>query len=219
MKSVENQSGVKTYFDRVPRQWDAFYSHENRLQYLANRFLRKALFQRYHLTFTHCGDLRGAVVLDIGCGTGRYSIECAKRGAKRVVGIDFAPQMIEFSKNIAQQMKVDDICEFICGDVLSYSFDEHFDVVLALGFFDYIKDAVPVFEKISRMNPEKFMASFPRFTPIWGLQRHIRYNYIKKCPIFYYSLKQLNQLFSQTSFKHVQVIPCGKGFFGVGGKG
>ncbi len=212
-----NEKGALKYFDQVPKQWDAFYSHENRLKYLINKLLRKALYQRYQLTFEHCGDLNGAAVLDIGCGTGRYSIECAKRGASRVLGIDFAPRMIEFSKNIAKQMNVDNT-DFICADFLNYPFDESFDIVLALGFFDYIKDPDPVFKKIAQLNPRKFVASFPRFTPIWGVQRHIRYNWIKKCPIYYYNQKQLNHLFHEAAFEEFQVIPCGKGFFGVGSK-
>jgi SAM-dependent methyltransferase len=211
------EKGARKYFDQVPKQWDAFYSHENRLKYLINKLLRRALYQRYRLTFEHCGDINGAAVLDIGCGTGRYSIECAKRGASHVKGIDFAPRMIEFSKNIAAQMNVDNT-EFICADFLTYPFEESFDIVLALGFFDYIKDPGPVFKKIAQLNPRKFVASFPRFTPIWGVQRHIRYNWIKKCPIYYYNQNQLSHLYREAAFEEFQVIPCGKGFFGVGSK-
>jgi SAM-dependent methyltransferase len=216
MKTENNESGTKIYFDRVPGQWDAFYSHENRPMYLVNRILRKGLYRRYQLTFAHCGDLSGATVLDIGCGTGRYSIECAKRGAKRVVGIDFAPHMIEFSKSIASRMKVNNTCEFICADFMDYPFDEPFDVVLALGFFDYIKDAAPLFKKIAHLNPRKFLASFPRFTPIWGTQRIIRYKWIKKCPIYNYTPEQLSHLYDSASFKEFEIIPYGKGFMGVG---
>ncbi len=215
---VKDAKGAKQYFDRVPKQWDAFYSHENRLMYLVNKLLRKGLYQRYQLTFQHTGDLTGAIVLDIGCGTGRYSIECAKRGAKRVVGIDFALHMIEFSKNIAAQMGVSDTCEFIYGDFLTHPFNESFDVVLALGFFDYIKEAELVLKKIAQLNPRKFAASFPKFTPVWGFQRTIRYNWIKKCPIYNYTHKQLTHLFSEAPFKEFKIIPCGKGFFGVAGQ-
>src|SRR3954470_9076948 len=42
-------------------------------------------------TFAHAlpADLRGKTVLDIGCNGGFYSIEMKKRGADRVLGIDF----------------------------------------------------------------------------------------------------------------------------------
>jgi ubiquinone/menaquinone biosynthesis C-methylase UbiE len=207
---------TQKYFDGVPKEWDAFYSHENKFMYLINQRLRKGLYERYRLTFEHCGDLTGARVLDIGCGTGRYSIECIKRGAERVVGIDFAPSMVEFSRKMAQEMGVSDKCEFICGDFLKYSFEEEFDVILALGFFDYVKQAGPVFEKIARLRPRKFVASFPKPTAIWGIQRKIRYYWIKKCPVYDYSLEQLQRLFKEASFPEYEIIPCGKGFFGVG---
>lgn len=210
-------TGAQKYFDRVPKQWDAFYSHENWFMYLINNVLRRGLYKRYRLTFEHCGDLSGARILDIGCGTGRYSIECIKRGASRVVGIDFAPSMIEFSREIARQMNIDDKCEFICDDFLTYPFEESFDIVLALGFFDYIKNPEPIFKKVAQLNPRKFVASFPKFTPIWSIQRMIRYYWIKKCPIYNYTVEQLKRLYFETHFQHYQIIPCEKGFFGVAG--
>ncbi|MHC4617645.1 MAG: class I SAM-dependent methyltransferase [Planctomycetota bacterium] len=210
-------NNTKKHFDRVPKQWDAFYSHENRLMYMINRLLRKGLYERYRLTFEHCGDLSGARVLDIGCGTGRYSIECAKRGAGRVVGIDFAPSMIEFCRERAEEMGVADKCEFICGDFLQHPFDEHFDVILALGFFDYVENASPILEKIAQLRPRRFIASFPKLARMWSLQRRIRYYWIKKCPVYDYSEEQLERLYRESSFRDCIIIPCARGFFGVAG--
>jgi SAM-dependent methyltransferase len=214
---VSEITGAQRYFDRVPKQWDAFYSHENRFMFLINNLLRKGLYERHRLTFEHCGDLSGKTVLDIGCGTGRYGIECIKKGAIRVVGIDFAQSMIDFSRRIAKQMKVDDKCEFICDDFLTHQFEGRFDIILALGFFDYIKDAELIFKKIAMLNPHRFIASFPRFTSIWSLQRAIRYYWIKKCPIYNYSKEQLEQLYRKAPFQDYLIIPCGKGFLGVAG--
>jgi cyclopropane fatty-acyl-phospholipid synthase-like methyltransferase len=215
MMKLESDDTLK-YFDSVPKEWDSFYSHENKFMYVINNLLRKGLYERYRLTFENCGDLSGARVLDIGCGTGRYSIECIKRGASRVVGIDFAPSMVEFSRKMAHEMGVSDKCEFICGDFLKYSFEEEFDIILALGFFDYVKEAGPVFEKISRLRPRKFVASFPKPTAIWSFQRKIRYYWIKKCAVYDYSLEQLQQLFKEAPFSDFKIIPCGKGFLGIG---
>ncbi len=206
---------AQRYFDKVPGQWDSLYSHENPVKYAVNRILRNDIFKRYRLTFEHSGNLAGKRVLDIGCGTGRFSIECAKRGASRVVGIDFAPSMIEFCNNIAGQMGVADKCEFISDDVLSHQFDTAFDVVLALGLFDYVRDADPLFKKIAQLKPRKFIASFPRYTFIWGIQRKIRYEWIRKCPIYYYTLEQLQRLYSNAPFKSFNIIESKHGFFGV----
>ena len=208
--------GTMRYFDSVPRQWDAFYSHENKLMYMINKILRKGLYERYKFTFDQCGDLSAATVLDVGCGTGRYSIECVKRGAERVVGIDFAPAMVEFSEQIADQMGLSDKCSFVEGDVLTYNFEETFDIVLALGFFDYIKDSQTLFKKIAALKPAKFIASFPKFTPIWGTQRHIRYHWIKKCPIYNYTKGQLEELYENAGFTGYTIVDAPMGFFGFG---
>jgi hypothetical protein len=127
--------------------------------------------------------------------------------------------MIEYARNTAQQMNVADRCEFICGDFLTHIFNEPFDVVLALGFFDYIKNAEPMFKKIALLRPHKFAASFPKFTPIWGTQRAIRYCWFKKCPVYNYTAAQLDRLYREAPFRYYEIIPCGKGFFGVAGTG
>ena len=206
---------IKIYFDKVPKEWDSLYSHENKLKYAINKWLRKGLFERYRLTFDNCGDLTDTKVLDIGCGTGRFSIECAKRGAKRVVGIDFAPSMVEFSKRIAEQMGVSEECEFIQGDFVTHKLNESFDIVLALGFFDYIKEPELVFEKIGQISPRRLLASFPRFTLFWGIQRHVRYYWIKKCPIYYYSEEQIEQLCKRAGFTDLNITQSKRGFFCV----
>jgi len=205
--------GAKNYFDRVPKEWDALYSHESLIRYVLNRMFRKGLYQRFKLTFEYCGNLSGATVLDIGCGSGRYSIECARRGARRVVGIDFAPSMVEFSVRIAKEMGLSDICQFVCADFLSYPLDQHFDIVLALGFFDYIRDPEPLLRKIAKLRPQSFLASYPKFTPLWGLQRMIRYYCVKKCPIFHYRAKQIRALYDKVGFRNYKILKCGRGYF------
>src|ERR1051326_1323480 len=44
-------------------------------------------------TFAHAipRDLHGKSVLDVGCNAGFYSIEMKRRGASRVLGMDFDP--------------------------------------------------------------------------------------------------------------------------------
>ncbi len=40
-------------------------------------------------------DLSGQVVLDAGCGSGRYVLHALRRGAAEVVGVDLSPEMLQ----------------------------------------------------------------------------------------------------------------------------
>ena len=44
-----------------------------------------------------CGDVRGLRLLDVGCGSGYFAREMARRGA-RVTGVDISPRMIEHAR-------------------------------------------------------------------------------------------------------------------------
>jgi len=68
-------------------------------------------------------------ILDIGCGTGRHSIELAKRGYN-VTGIDLSERMLEMAKQKAKNAKVN--AEFIKADARYLKFEKEFDLALIL---------------------------------------------------------------------------------------
>lgn len=213
MGSKKNLTQI--YFDKVPKEWDSLYSNENCMMYVLNKFLRKGLFDRYELTFNICEPIEGKEVLDIGCGSGRYSVEFAKRGAAHITGLDFAPSMVDFSKNAAQKMGFGEKCEFVCADFLAHRFTQKYDYVIAMGFFDYVKDASEVLGKIRTLTSGIFVASFPRHRFFWDIQRYIRYNILKKVDIYYYSKAQLEKLYTQAGFLNFSIIRIGAGFYVV----
>ena len=70
-----------------------------------------------------------ARILDIGCGTGRHSLELARRGYT-VTGIDLSPSMIGKAKAMAQKenLKID----FQVRDARDFDFRESFDLAIML---------------------------------------------------------------------------------------
>jgi 2-polyprenyl-3-methyl-5-hydroxy-6-metoxy-1,4-benzoquinol methylase len=68
-------------------------------------------------------------ILDIGCGTGRHSIEMARRGYS-VTGIDLSESMIGKAKKIAQKenLKID----FFVRDARSFYFNVSFDLAIMI---------------------------------------------------------------------------------------
>lgn len=57
-------------------------------------------------------QVRGKVVIDYGCGTGRDTVQIAKWGAREVIGIDIQEHFLEMGRTRAKNNNVEDICRF-----------------------------------------------------------------------------------------------------------
>lgn len=83
-------------------------------------------------------DLTNKTVLDIGCNGGFYSIEMKKRGASRVLGIDFDDTYLEQARFAAQQTGHDiDFRKLSVYDIGSLG--ERFDIVLFMGVLYHLR--------------------------------------------------------------------------------
>ncbi len=71
----------------------------------------------------------GSAILDIGCGTGRHSIELARRGYK-VTGVDISAGMLAVAKQKALAAGVE--IEFIESPAQDLAIDRQYDCVLSL---------------------------------------------------------------------------------------
>lgn len=86
-------------------------------------------------------------VLEIGVGTGRLAIKVAPN-CKRLVGIDISPKTIERAfENLSSHLNV----ALICGDFMSFEFDEQFDVIYSSLTFMHIEDKASAIQKIASL--------------------------------------------------------------------
>jgi tRNA (mo5U34)-methyltransferase len=122
-------------------------------------------FNRFKHAIPH--DLDGKSVLDIGCNAGFYSIEMKRRGAGRVLGIDFDEKYLaqaRFAADVAnadiefRRMSVFDVAEL----------HERFDVVLFMGvlyhlrhpllaldlLYEHVVDDMLIFQSLQRGSSE-----------------------------------------------------------------
>jgi len=78
-------------------------------------------------------------ILDIGCGTGRHSLELAKRGYK-VTGIDLSESMIEQAKRKREEAGLD--VTFKIKNALNLDYHKDFDlsIILCEGAFSLMED-------------------------------------------------------------------------------
>ncbi len=63
------------------------------------------------------GDIKGKVVYDLGCGTGRLAIGAAILGARRVIGVDVDPKALRVARINSVIAGVVSKVEWILGDV------------------------------------------------------------------------------------------------------
>src|SRR5256885_17156434 len=101
--SPRAKKDVGAHFGRSAPAFDAIYTGEgvSPLRRLVHRVFFHDIHWRLALTLAECDALAGASVLDIGCGSGVYLDELGRRGAARLVGLDFAPAMIELAQRRA----------------------------------------------------------------------------------------------------------------------
>ena len=83
-------------------------------------------------------DLRGRTVLDIGCNGGFYAIEMKRRGADRVVAVDWDERYLNQARFAAEVAGVEiDFRRLSVYDVAKLG--ERFDLVLFLGVFYHLR--------------------------------------------------------------------------------
>lgn len=91
-------------------------------------------------TFAHAipADLSGRSVLDIGCNAGFYSIEMKRRGAARVVGIDYDERYLAQARLAAEISGVDiELRKMTVYQVADLR--ERFDIVLFMGVLYHLR--------------------------------------------------------------------------------
>ena len=68
--------------------------------------------------------------LDLGCGTGRMTLELARRG-RDMTGIDSSPEMLDIARDAAEELGVSDRVLLLCQDMRSFELYGTVDVAVS----------------------------------------------------------------------------------------
>ena len=90
-------------------------------------------------------DTKDRVVIDFGCGDGGDAIEVARRGAKRVIGIDIRQRALESARKMAVARGVAERCTF------TTETDEKADVILSIDAFEHFDDPALILRIMRRL--------------------------------------------------------------------
>jgi len=148
-----------------PQEYDAWY--ETPLGTLSDRLEKELVFSLIDVE-------AGEKALDLGCGTGNYTIELAKRGAD-VVGIDTSEEMLGCARIKAQ--KADIKASFKAADAMNLPFpDSSFDAVLSNGLLCFLKEpekALMEMHRVLKPGGRVVVGVLNRWSP-WALFRRIK---------------------------------------------
>ena len=219
--SRSHHDTVRERFERDAESFDAIYRLERSPFWRwVNTTLRKAVFERYTITFEQAGDVTGKKILDVGCGSGVYSIDFARRGAGRVVGVDFSGNMLRLARQEAKQHGVADRCDFIQADFLELELDEKFDISIAMGVFDYVPDQVTFLRKMVEVTTGKVIVAFPSHSLLREPARRLRYRLSGKGEIYLYSQEDVERIATQAGLREKEIIhiPSSGGVYVLVGK-
>ena len=207
--SLEAPQRVRNRFTTRAREFDDLYEDER----LLVRLLRPGLFRRRQLAVDTVAARQAPSVLDVGCGSGRIGEFVLDAGAASYLGVDFSEPMIEMAT--ARLERFGEQAQLITGDFLSADVGGPFDVVLALGLFDYLPDPERFTQRMFDLCAEGgvVVGSFPAWSAVKGPIRKLRYEWLGDCPIFNYTRSGLERMFGEAGFERVEITSPGRSGF------
>jgi 2-polyprenyl-3-methyl-5-hydroxy-6-metoxy-1,4-benzoquinol methylase len=200
----------RKYWNNEADAFQRIYTHrKSKMSNMLDSVFRKDMYERFVFTIKNCEPIKDRTFLDVGCGNGLYTFDLARKGARRILGLDISEVMIGLCKEAAAKENLNDRCEFIQTDLLEYKSNEKFDVSFGIGLFDYIKDPAPVLKKMREMSKDKVILAFPRYWTWRAPVRKVRLN-ARGCDVFFYTKSRLNELMRDAGYKRHEVHKVGK---------
>jgi ubiquinone/menaquinone biosynthesis C-methylase UbiE len=181
------------YWDREAERFDRIYSAGGRVKGLHNRLFRSDMDGRLRFALLHAHPESGPDILEIGCGTGVHTVAYLDGGASSVTGVDLSRQMLAIASGRLEARPVHEgRAVLIQGDFMAERLGS-FDVVTAIGVFDYVEDPEAFMRKATRHATGSVIATFPRAGTFRACLRKLRLS-INRCPVRFYTCDELHAL-------------------------
>jgi 2-polyprenyl-3-methyl-5-hydroxy-6-metoxy-1,4-benzoquinol methylase len=189
------------YWDGHATDFDSLYDSRHRVKYALNQVLRRGLYQRTEITCAVLKQLGQPSVLDVGCGSGRNIVSFLEAGASRVTGVDSSAEMLKLAATHVGSAGFGERLKLVQDDFLKMKANTQYDVVVALGVFDYLQAEGPAFlRKMRHLARRAVVFSAPGPSLLRAPLRAFRYRFIKGIGVHFYSRKDLKELCGSVGF-------------------
>ena len=195
-------TSTRRYFDRRARAFDRRYARPG-----IARPLRRGPEHGRDLAVSVVRRHAAPDVLDVGCGPGRVAAAVLEAGATGYVGIDVSPEMLSLAR---RRLAAYEHVELLEGDFLDLRFERTFDVVLALGLFDYVAEPVRAAVWLRERCRSTLVVSFTRWDWLKAPLRHLHYQLGHGLSIFDYSEEAATELLLGAGFSSVALHRPGR---------
>ncbi len=155
------------------------------------------------------GPVEDRRILEIACGTGRFTVMLAERGAD-ITGLDISAPMLAQGREKARRAGVGDAVEFLRGDAARLPFpDDHFDAVFAMRFFHLADTPGAFLSEMCRVSREQVF-----FDTFNGTSTRSLYNWLLPMGSRLYADEDVDELLADaeltlTDASHDFVLPYG----------
>jgi SAM-dependent methyltransferase len=152
------------------------------------------------------------IVLDVGCGTGRFTMNIARR-CKKVYGIDFSSKSIEVLNRKASKMGTENIETYVCNITESLPIKEKVDKIISVQVIQHIPTEAgrrSVLSKLyDQLKPKGVCVISvynwnPRLNP--GILKEGEFSngiyYIRSTPM------EIEELYKKCGFKNISIRGC-----------
>ena len=200
-RADEREAGrITAFWSRNSERFDALYEARRLIDVWAHRSLEL----RHDAAIECVRRHHHPSVLDIGCGTGRQLIAAIEAGASRARGIDLAPTMIEAARVRVDAAGYAAQVELRVANGVDEELRERFDIVWALGVFDYLRDPLPLLRSMMRSSRGEVLATFRRVWAVRSPLRWLRYRAVG-CPIYLYTRAEIEAAAANAGLVDVRI--------------
>lgn len=116
--------------------------------------------------------LTGKRIIDLGCGTGRFTFLLEGEKPAEILGVDLSDNMLQLAKKKA--IKNGSAARFIKADASNAFTDEKFDLVFSSTLTHYVPDLDAFFINVSRMLLPEGQCVFSVMNPVYTAQYPIK---------------------------------------------